>query len=62
MIISSSVYPATFIGKIARRFGSEYWASALDEANQDRDHGQDEQNVNESTQGVRADHTQQPED
>jgi hypothetical protein len=41
---------------------SEHRASALDEADQNRNHSQDEQNVNKSTQGVRANHAQQPED
>jgi hypothetical protein len=36
------------------------WASALDQADQNRNDCQDEQNVNESTQRVRADHAQQP--
>jgi hypothetical protein len=41
---------------------SEHWASALDDADQDRNHCHDEQNVNETTQGIRTDHAQQPED
>jgi hypothetical protein len=41
---------------------SERWASALDQANQNRDYRQNQQNVDESTQGVGADHSQEPED
>jgi hypothetical protein len=41
---------------------SDYGASALDQADQNRNHRQYEQNVNESSQRVRADHAQQPED
>jgi hypothetical protein len=37
-----------------------YRASALDQADQNRNDSQDEQNVNESTQRVRADHAQEP--
>jgi hypothetical protein len=40
---------------------SEYWASTLDQADQDCDHCQNQQNMNKSTQRVRADHAQQPE-
>ncbi len=41
---------------------SERGTSTLDQADQNRNHGQDQQNVNESTKCVRADHAQQPED
>src|SRR5712692_5782273 len=41
---------------------SEHRATTLNEADQNRNHSQDEQNVDESTQGVRADHAQQPQD
>src|ERR1700675_3438668 len=40
---------------------SEYRASALDQADQDCNHCQNQQHMNEPTQRVRADHTQQPE-
>jgi hypothetical protein len=40
----------------------EYRAAALDQADQNGNYRQDKQNVNESTQRVRADHAQQPED
>jgi hypothetical protein len=41
---------------------SNYRASALDQADQNGNHCQDEQNMNKSTQRVRADHAQHPED
>jgi hypothetical protein len=41
-------------------FGLNNRASALDQADQNRNDCQDKQNVNESTQRVRADHAQQP--
>jgi hypothetical protein len=44
-----------------RAVKSDYWASALDQADQNCDHRQDEQEMNKSTQCVRTDHAQQPE-
>src|ERR1700676_504041 len=41
---------------------SERRTSSLDKADQNRNHGQDEKNVNEPTKCVRADHAQHPED
>jgi hypothetical protein len=43
-------------------YSSKRRASTLNEADQNCNHSQDEQNVNESTQCVRADHAQHPED
>jgi hypothetical protein len=46
-----------------RRFTvSLHGVSALNNPDQDRDHRQYQQNVNESTQGVRTHHSQQPQD
>jgi hypothetical protein len=44
---------------ISRKSGDR--VAPLDQADQDRDHCQEQQNVNESTQCVRADHAKQPE-
>src|SRR5271168_4887141 len=41
---------------------SERWSAALDQANQNRDYRQDQQNMNESTEGVGTNHSQEPED
>jgi hypothetical protein len=38
-----------------------YWASTLDDAHEYHDHCYDQQNVDQSAQGVGTDHSQQPE-
>jgi hypothetical protein len=43
------------------RANLQRWAPALDQTDQNRNHSEDEQDVNESAQRVRADHAQQPE-
>lgn len=45
-----------------RLWASRYRASTLDQPDENRDDSQNEQNVNESAQGVGTDHSQQPED
>ena len=54
-ISSKRPVPACF--RAERSLNSEYWASALDQADQNCDHCQNQENMNESTQRVRADHT-----
>jgi dTDP-4-dehydrorhamnose 3,5-epimerase-like enzyme len=45
-----------------RAFASRYRTSALDQADQNGNYRQNQENVNKSTQRVRANHTQQPQD
>jgi hypothetical protein len=56
-----------FIAVLRRRIqtlspGLHHWASTLDNAHQYYDYGDYQQDMNKSTQGVGADHSQQPKD
>jgi hypothetical protein len=55
-------HPTIWCLRFVRLPVSSDWISPLDQAHEYRDHREDEQNVNESSQSVRTDHSQQPKD